>query len=139
MKKTNLSEASKRVRDGFVSYILLQQGDTPTDNLAITWVEVLSGRKQKPHSHAPDQAYVIVSGSGRMQVGTEFSDVHAGDLVYIPSDVIHGIENISSEKLVYVSASVPAFDLEALYDGGQLGTGSDAQHSSAVDSQGRAT
>ena len=123
MQKANLSAAPKRIRPGLVSHILLQHGDTPTNNLAVTWVEVEPGHKQQSHSHAPEQAYIIVSGRGRMQVGTESSDVHAGELVFIPSNVAHGIENIGSEKLVYVSASVPAFDLEALYDRGQLKQG----------------
>jgi mannose-6-phosphate isomerase-like protein (cupin superfamily) len=120
MQKTSLSTAPKRIRNGLVSYILLQHRNTHTNNLAITWVEVQPGHKQQLHSHTPEQIYVIISGSGRMQVGTEFSDVYTGDLVFVPSDVIHGIESIGSEKLVYVSASVPAFDLEALYDSGQL-------------------
>lgn len=127
MKKTNLSEAPKRIRNGLVSYILLQHGDTKSNNLAITWVEIQAGHKQQPHSHTPEQAYIIIRGCGRMQVGTKFSDVNPGDLIFIPSDVTHGIENTGSEMLVYVSASVPAFDLEALYDSGQLMTSSDAK------------
>lgn len=137
MKKTNIAEAPKRIRNGLVSHILLQHGDTQSNNIAITWVEIQAGHKQQPHSHTPEQAYIIVGGCGRMQVGTEFSDVNPGDLIFIPSDVMHGIENTGSEMLVYVSASVPAFDLEALYDSGQLRTGSDAQPSVSVDSQGR--
>ncbi len=110
----------KRVRPGLVSHILLQSGDTPTNNLAVTWVEVEAGARQQPHSHPPEQTYVIVRGRGRMQVGAEFAEVQAGELVYIPSNIEHAIENTGTETLVYVSASVPAFDLEALYDSGQL-------------------
>jgi len=125
MKKVGLAAAQKRIRDGLVSHILLQHGDTQTNNLAIAWVEVEPGHKQQPHSHAPEQAYVIIKGCARIQVGTEFRDAYTGDLVFIPSDVMHGIENIGSEKLVYVSVSVPAFDIEALYDNGQLKMDSD--------------
>jgi mannose-6-phosphate isomerase-like protein (cupin superfamily) len=120
MQKVSLPSASKRIRPGLVSYILLQHGDTPTNNMAVTWVEIEPGQKQNLHSHAPEQAYIIVSGRGRMQLDADFSEVQAGELVFIPSNVKHGIENTGSEKLIYVSASVPAFDLEALYDSGQL-------------------
>jgi len=136
MQEASLSVAPKRIRPGLVFYISLQHGDTRTNSLAITWVEVEPGHKQPQHSHSPEQAYVIVRGVGRMQVGTEFSDVHAGELVFIPADVTHGIENIGSEKLVYISASVPGFDLEALYDSGQLKTGNDTQQGSTVDAAG---
>ena len=43
-----------------------------------------------------------------------------GDLVYIPSGAVHGIENASEEALTYVSAATPALDSEAAYDAGQL-------------------
>ena len=66
MHKRSISSVPKRVRPGLVSHILLQSGDTPTDNLAVTWVEVESGARQQPHSHAPEQTYVIVRGRGRM-------------------------------------------------------------------------
>lgn len=120
MLKVSLDRAPKRQRAGLIAHILLQRGDTPSDNLAITWVEVEPGHRQEPHSHAPEQVYVVMTGSGQMQVGDDFTNVKAGDLVFISSNVTHGIENTGSGKLVYLSASVPAFDLEALYDRGQL-------------------
>lgn len=122
MQKISVETAPKRVRPGLLSHILLQSGDTPTNNLAVTWVEVDPLASQQPHSHAPEQAYIIVRGQGRMRVGAEISDVQPGELVYIPANTVHAIENTGNEKLVYVSASVPAFDLEALYDSGQLKT-----------------
>lgn len=123
MLTASLDKSPKRQRAGLASHILLQQGDTPGNNLAITWVEVAPGHGQALHSHAPEQVYVIVAGRGRMRVGEEVAEVRAGELVFIPSNVTHGIENTGSESLVYISASVPAFDLEALYDSGQLKQG----------------
>ena len=137
MKKTSISEAPKRIRNGLVSYILLQHGDTRSNQLAVTWVEIQAGHKQQPHSHTPEQAYIIVAGCGKMQVGDELSDVNPGDLIFIPSNVTHSIENTGSEMLVYVSASVPAFDLEALYDSGQLKTKGDDQSGIAADGRDR--
>lgn len=120
MFRRGLSEAPKRIRPGLVSHILLQAGDTSTDNLAIAWVEVEPGDKQQPHHHAPEQAYVIVGGQGRIKVGSDIADVKAGDLVYVPSNAEHAVENAGSEKLVYVSITAPALNIEAMYDTGQL-------------------
>lgn len=115
-----LVEAQKRIRPGLISHILLQAGDTPTDNLSIARVEVESNFQQQSHHHVPEQAYIIISGNGRIKVGSEIADVQAGDLLHIPSNVEHAVESTGTEKLVYISITVPAFDIEALYDTGQL-------------------
>ncbi|MGO9951072.1 MAG: cupin domain-containing protein [Dissulfurispiraceae bacterium] len=120
MFKRSLAESPKRIRSGLVSHILLQSGDTPTDNMAIARVEVEPGSNQQPHHHVPEQVYIIISGNGRIQVGSEIADVQTGDLLYIPSSMEHAVENAGSEKLIYISVTVPAFDIEALYDTGQL-------------------
>ncbi len=120
MFKRNIAEAPQREREGLISHILLQQGDVPQVGLSVTWVEVAPGSRQRPHSHAPEQVYVIVQGRGRMHVGEEVQEVGVGDLVYIPPNMLHGIENTSDGQLVYFSAATPAFDLQALYDTGTL-------------------
>jgi mannose-6-phosphate isomerase-like protein (cupin superfamily) len=66
------------------------------------------------------QVYVIVQGSGIMHVGGEIQPVQAGDLIYIPSNAEHGIENNTAEPLSYVSAATPAMNLRAAYDRGAL-------------------
>ena len=76
------------------------------------------GSGQRPHSHAPEQVYVIVRG--RMMVGGEERVVTEGDLIRIPPDTIHGIENPADEVLAYVSAATPAVEREAFYDTGPL-------------------
>lgn len=120
MFKKSLSESQKRIRPGLVSHILLQSGDTSSDNLAIAWVEVEPGARQQPHHHAPEQAYVIVGGHGRIKIGPDVAEVQAGDLLYIPPNVEHAVENAGPEKLIYVSVTVPALDIGAMYDSGQL-------------------
>ncbi len=120
MFKQNIADAPQREREGLTSHILLQQGDVPGLGLSVTWVEVAPGSRQRPHSHAPEQVYVIVRGTGKMHVGEEAQDVRPGDLIYIPPNVTHGIENTSGETLTYLSAATPAFDLKALYDTGTL-------------------
>ncbi len=120
MFKKGLSESSKRIRPGLVSHILLQSGDTSTDNLAIAWVMIEPGATQQPHHHMPEQSYVVVSGQGRIMVGSDIADVKAGDLVYVPSNAEHAVENAGTEMLIYVSVAVPALDIEAMYDTGQL-------------------
>ncbi len=120
MYTRNKEESPRRERSGLVSHILLQRGDLPEAGLTATWAEVAPGSRQRPHDHPSEQVYVITAGRGRMLVGEEEREVGAGDLVYIPSGAVHGIENASEEALTYVSAATPALDAEAAYDAGQL-------------------
>ncbi len=120
MFKRSKAEAPQRERDGLVSSILLQQGDVPESQLSITWVKVAPGSSQHPHQHLPEQVYVITQGKGRMYVGKEEQEVTVGDLIYIPPNIVHHVENLSHETLTYISAATPAFDLTALYDTGDL-------------------
>jgi mannose-6-phosphate isomerase-like protein (cupin superfamily) len=120
MYVSDLSTAPKRELDGLVSHILLEEGDAPGGELSITWVDVEPGSEQKPHSHGPQQVYVITRGQGRMIVGEETRDVREGQMVFIPPEVEHGIVNTGEEVLTYVSAATPAFPVSDLYDAGQL-------------------
>ncbi len=120
MFKRNRSEAPRRERDGLVSHVLLEAKDPPGTRLTVTWVDIGPGSGQIPHSHAPEQVYVVVRGRGKMKVGEEERVVVEGDLVHIPPETLHGIENLSDEVLTYVSAATPTVDWEAFYDTGPL-------------------
>lgn len=115
--------APKRPREKLTSICLLARGDVADDKLAVTWVDVAPGGRQVPHNHPEVQIYVIVAGKGRMFVGDEQKEVSAGELVYVPSGLMHGIENISDGTLSYISAANPAFDYTEAYDRGQLVSG----------------
>ena len=86
----------------------------------MTRVEVAPGSRQRLHYHDAEQVYLVLEGRGRMRVGGEEREVGHGDLVYIPSGMPHGIENVADEPLEYVSAATPAMDALAAYDTGQL-------------------
>ncbi|MFN8527975.1 MAG: cupin domain-containing protein [Anaerolineae bacterium] len=88
--------------------------------MAVTWVDVTPNMKQVVHQHPETQVYVIISGTGIMQVGSQHEFVSPGDCVFIPSNEPHGIENTGKVTLTYVSASTPAINLSALYDQGSL-------------------
>src|SRR3977135_3472152 len=116
----DLSNAPKRELEGLVSHILLEEGDAAGGELSITWVDVEPGAQQPPHSHGPQQVYVITRGSGRMRVGNDEHDVTTGHLVFIPPDTEHGIVNTGNETLTYVSAATPSFPFTDMYEAGQF-------------------
>jgi quercetin dioxygenase-like cupin family protein len=116
----DLASAPKGELEGLVSHVLLQEGDVPGSELAVTWVDVEAGAKQPRHSHEPQQTYLITRGSGLMHVGEEDREVGVGDLIFIPSGMKHGIDNTGQETLTYIAAATPAFDVTSMYDRGQI-------------------
>lgn len=114
------SNAEMRERNGLTSYFMFGRGEAGETALAVTWVDIVPHSQQRLHNHPEIQVYVIIAGQGLMHVGAETRHVQAGDLIYIPTNLMHGIENTGSETLSYISAANPAFDLAAAYDRGQL-------------------
>jgi mannose-6-phosphate isomerase-like protein (cupin superfamily) len=84
--------------------------------LTTSLVEIKPGGEQRRHSHDPEQVYYILEGSGLMTVGTESLRVAAGDCVFIPSGVSHGLKNDGSVLLKYFSAAAPSFTAKELTD-----------------------
>lgn len=110
-----VADSPRNARGGQVSYLLLAKGEFGSSRLAITWVEGGPGSEQQVHTHADsEQVYVIVQGRGVMRVGDERQPVEKGDLVFIPPGSGHAIHNNGDQPLVYVSATSPPFDTEAL-------------------------
>ncbi len=120
MFTTNISTVPARDRSGLRSNILLQAGDVADCDLTVTWVDVQPGARQQPHSHDPQQIYVIVHGRGRMHVEADEREVAQGDLVFIPPRATHAIDNTGPDTLTYVSVATPAFSISDLYDAGEL-------------------
>lgn len=57
-------------------------------------------------AHPQDEVYYITSGSGKMRVRDETSEVEAGDVIYVDQWVEHGFFDIDDEiKMLKVFAS----------------------------------
>ena len=66
------------------------------------------GSSEGVHTHRPgdakegsfDEFYYIVEGEGQMEIDGEIIPVSAGDNVFTPNGVPHGIENTSDDTLI---------------------------------------
>jgi quercetin dioxygenase-like cupin family protein len=66
-----------------------------------------AGQSQQVHSHAgADKFYFLVTGKARMTVGSETREASAGDLVFAPAGVPHGVE-MALERTVMLVAIGP--------------------------------
>ncbi len=67
------------------------------------------GETAEHHHPRSEELYYFVSGSGRMRLGDEEAEVHAGDCVVIVPGTPHKLWNPSSEPLVLLCCCAPAY------------------------------
>ena len=108
--------APRYIRDGVTSYLLASKRTGGAENIAVTLVEMDVDGIQHIHKHEPEQTYTILEGSGVMTVDGERKLVQAGDCIFIPSWVEHGLENTGGMALMYLSAASPSFTLQECFD-----------------------
>ncbi len=67
------------------------------------------GQVQKPHIHeAQDKFYYVVEGNGRFWVGNQRVEASAGEIVWAPAGVLHGVENGENGRLTLFMGISPA-------------------------------
>jgi mannose-6-phosphate isomerase-like protein (cupin superfamily) len=91
------------------SWMLISPKNSSTQNLSIQISEVPVESEQPIHNHEPEQCYYVIKGKGLMVIEDESREVFAGDAVYIPSYLKHGIKNIGNDVLEYLTANTPVF------------------------------
>ena len=66
------------------------------------------GQEHAPHLHeGQDKLYLILEGSGVVQVGEESETLAAGDAAYAPSGTFHSIRNPGPGRLVTMVVLAP--------------------------------
>ena len=112
MNIQTLDQCPQNHRGGQISHLLVASGQFGSKNLAVTWVEGERGSEQNVHSHqGREQVYVVVQGRGAMRVGDEIEEVGPGTAILVPPGTDHSIRNVGDEKLIYVSATSPPFEV----------------------------
>jgi len=94
------------------SWMLISPQNTTSQNLSLQVSDVPIGSEQPIHNHEPEQCYYIIKGKGLMLIEHESKEVAAGDAIFIPSNLKHGIKNIGDDVLEYITANAPVFNKE---------------------------
>jgi len=64
---------------------------------------------QKPHEHVgQDKFYYVVEGSGRFWLGDQRVAAAAGEVVWVPAGLVHGVENEGASRLTLLVGIAPA-------------------------------
>jgi len=91
--------------DGFSTSLLIGESNSGSKEISIQITNVDPNKMQFLHSHGQAQCYFIISGKGLMFVDDETEEVQEGNAIFIPSNSIHGIQNIGSDILTYLTAN----------------------------------
>jgi quercetin dioxygenase-like cupin family protein len=111
MLVTNSEYVSYGSYDGFKTWLLIGESNSGSKEISIQMTEVEPQAMQFLHSHQEAQCYYVVRGKGLMIIDEEERPVVEGDAIFIPPNASHGIKNIGSEKLAYLTAN-RAFGVE---------------------------
>jgi quercetin dioxygenase-like cupin family protein len=66
------------------------------------------GQTQQVHTHAgADKFYFLVTGKARMMVGSETREATAGDLIWAPAGVPHGVVEALERTVMLVAIAPP--------------------------------
>ncbi len=79
-----------------------------TDVAAPGWgsaiASVRPGEATTPHAHDELETFLVLEGSGRMDIEGEQAVLHRGDVVLIPKNQMHSFRNLSDhDPLVFLS------------------------------------
>jgi mannose-6-phosphate isomerase-like protein (cupin superfamily) len=115
VKKTDLSEEYYFHEGCFITEYSNSDDD---EDCSIARARVKTGKVTKWHSlENTTERYVIVAGTGLVEVGVDTSEhVASGDVVIIPAGVRQRITNNGSEDLVFLAICTPRFQPENYTD-----------------------
>jgi len=72
---------------------------------SLRMVEMRPGGNSLKHAHAYEHENFVLSGKGRVLIEDAWHEVGAGDVVFIPGDVLHTFENTGDELFVMLCAA----------------------------------
>jgi mannose-6-phosphate isomerase-like protein (cupin superfamily) len=91
------------------------------DGISFCVEEQTPGRKMRIHKHLNnDELIFIHKGEGTLTLDEESIDVKAGDVVFVPRGVWHGLDNTGKENLLMVFQYTPAGFEEYFIENGTL-------------------
>ena len=73
--------------------LLVDSTITRTSGVSVGLLKIKSNEKLALHHHSQKEIYIIKKGKGNLITPDKTSFLKAGDLVFIPENVIHGIQN----------------------------------------------
>ena len=98
---------------------LLSKGLTASDTMTCGVTVLRPGDWLAPHRHKPAEIYFLLAGRGVVTLGDKEVDAAAGDTIFIPGMMRHGVRQAGDAtlRLFYVFAVDAFADVEYLFPG----------------------
>ena len=111
VEKANLHERESFITaDGSSIREVAHPSWTPAEHQSLAEATLEAGGATAEHYHPrAEELYYFVSGTGRMRLGAQESDVVPGDCVVIPPGTPHKLINTGAERLVLLCCCAPAY------------------------------
>jgi mannose-6-phosphate isomerase-like protein (cupin superfamily) len=91
------------------------------DNISFCVEDMLPGRKMRVHKHLNnDELIFIHKGEGSFTLDEEVMNVKSGDVIFVPRDTWHGLDNTGKENLLMAFQYSPAGFEEYFIENGTL-------------------
>jgi mannose-6-phosphate isomerase-like protein (cupin superfamily) len=91
------------------------------DNISFCVEDMLPGRKMRVHKHLNnDELIFIHKGEGTFTLEEEVMDIKTGDVLFVPKDTWHGLDNTGKEILQMMFQYSPAGFEEYFIENGTL-------------------
>jgi len=98
-------------KDGSEIRELLAHRNSCVRQQSLAEARVPPGFSTTAHYHPrTEEIYYILSGTGRMELGSEVREVTVGDAVAIPSGAVHRITNVGHETLTFLCCCAPGYE-----------------------------
>ena len=104
---------------GLVYWRTLISGDlTPSEALTMGIGRMPPGEALRRHRHRQAEVYLVLEGSGSVEIGSEARPVEAGSAVFIPGNAFHSLANTvaSDLRFAYVFAADSFEEIEYVFD-----------------------
>ena len=69
---------------------------------ALRMVEVKKGGHTPRHTHPYEHENYIIGGVGRVLINSEWHELKAGDIAFVPPDVLHQYENAGDDTFTFL-------------------------------------
>lgn len=102
---TNEILANRGDYPGMWTALLIGESNSGCNEISIQITHVQPNEEQSMHSHPENQCYYLISGVGLMCIDDEKREVKQGDAIFIPGNSTHGIMNIGTCEMVYLTAN----------------------------------
>ncbi len=99
-----------KVNDAYSSKMLLDNTNSEAEHIQINYgclkkgCNLLPPSKHGSDTDGFDETYIIISGACKLSLDGEILDVAAGDVIFIPGGVAHGLDNTDGESDVEIFA-----------------------------------